>query len=215
MKTVFIVLISISIAMSSRAQQHVSIGPTAGFGHNWLYNEAFTADYEKSFHPSYNVGLKMVYSIVNHWGISADLKFSGEGGRFNLKTGDNEFIYRANYIRLPIQGIYFFGEYGQAVRPKISLGPSFGFLVGGKYKQEVNEQSTYEQNINQLFKGFDLGLNVAAGANFRVSPNTWLNTDLTYYHGLSDVSESDNTIRNRGIGVNVGLLFGINAPVVK
>ena len=207
MKTVLIFITAISLTVTA-AGQHISIGPTAGFGHSWLTLENAPAGYDNSFHPAYNFGAKLVYSIETYWGLSADVKFSGEGGK--LSNNNNDLVYRANYIRVPLQGIYFFGDYGQAVRPKISLGPSFGFLTGGKYKTRVNEQTQSEGDIKNIFTGFDVGLNAAVGANIRVAPATWLNTDITYYHGFSDVSETNNSVRNRNIGINVGLLFGLS-----
>jgi Outer membrane protein beta-barrel domain len=217
MKRALILIAGISIVMMGHAQQHLSLGPTAGFGHSWLSMDQGTPGYDKAFHAQYNIGAKLVYSIETHWGLSADLKFSSEGGRFSTSQDNGELVYRANYIRIPLQGIYFFGEYGDKVHPKISVGPSFGFLVGGKYKTKVNEQTMSEGDSKDLFKGFDVGANIAAGANIRLTPNTWLNTDLTYYHGLTDISDNNNNneIRNRGIGINVGVMFGIDAPKAK
>ncbi len=62
----------------------------------------------------------------------------------------------------------------------------------------------------ELFKGFDFGLNGAVGTNIRLSPATWLNADVTYYHGLTSVNEAGtNKWKNRGLGLNVGVLWGI------
>ncbi|MEI9810142.1 MAG: porin family protein [Bacteroidota bacterium] len=146
-------------------------------------------------------------------GISADLKFSSEGGTLQSDEGGDEYkyTYRGNYIRLPLQGIYFFGELGDKVRPKVSLGPSFGFLVGGKSKLEVNGTKTDEADSKDAFTRFDIGLNAAAGANFRIGTNKWLNTDITYYHGFSnvfeDAGEKNKKVRNRGLGINIGITF--------
>src|SRR5690349_17697127 len=126
MKKLFIVLLFLSTAFLSRSQ-NISIGVTGGFGHAWSNLET-SAD--KRFHPAYNLGAKIVYSFQSHWGVSGDLKYSGEGSTYGA-DGDNKTVVRANYIRVPLQGIYFFGEYGDRIRPKISLGPSFGFFVGG------------------------------------------------------------------------------------
>jgi hypothetical protein len=214
MKTfIMCLLLAAATTLSVQAQikQRFSIGPTAGFGHSWLSLDNGISGYDSKFHSSYNIGAKLVYSIENHWGLSADLKYSSEGGQFKQESNDeNHLVYRANYIRLPIQGVYFFNDYGDRFRPKISLGPSFGFFVGGESKTEVQEEITDEVDSKNLFKGFDFGLNGAVGANFRLSPATWLNADVTYYHGLSNVSETSSfEWKNRGLGLNVGVLFGI------
>ncbi|RYE48801.1 MAG: PorT family protein, partial [Sphingobacteriales bacterium] len=120
-------------------------------------------------------------------------------------NGDKS-IGRVNYIRVPLQGIYFFGDYGQAVRPKISLGPSFGFLVGGETKTDINGQ-TITFKTKEVAKSFDFGLTGAIGANFRIAEATWLNADIAYYHGLIDASKTIAEIKNRNIGINIDKVY--------
>jgi hypothetical protein len=46
--------------------------------------------------------------------------------------------------------------------------------------------------------------------NFRLAQRTWLNTDLAFYQGLTDITKNNNsTQRNGNVGVNVGLLLGL------
>lgn len=182
--------------------QNLSFGPTAGLGHSWTNSGIGTADTKMNAY--YNLGGKLVYSFVTNWGVSADVKFSGEGHKIESAQGNKSTI-RANYVRVPLQGIYFFGKYGDRVRPKISAGPSFGFLAGGKQKPFINEES--DVRTKDIWKGLDFGLTVAAGGNVRVAPATWLNLDIAYYHGITDVWESGAKGKNRNLGINVGLTF--------
>ena len=103
-----------------------------------------------------------------------------------------------------MKGIYFFRDYGASFRPKISLGPSIGFLVGGK-----EEYGSTEMEAKDLYKSIDVGLLANAGFHYNLVTNTWLHFDINYYHGFSDVSEAAETNRNRNIGVNLGVAFGI------
>ncbi len=212
MKKVFVLAAIVFVAGSLNAQ-HISLGPTAGFGHSWLRVEDRPDGLDNKFHSSYNFGAKFVYSIVEHWGVSADAKFSSEGGTFKGLDGldEGDLTYRANYIRVPIQAAYFFGSLGDKVRPKVSIGPSFGFLVGGKAKADVNGGGTETiADIKDLFESFDLGGVVNAGANFKLSGNMWLNADLGYYHGFTNANKDDDqTIKNSNLTINVGLLFPI------
>lgn len=208
------ILVSVAAVLSVSLinAQNLSFGPTAGVGHSWI-----TIDYEddaldNTFFASYNVGAKLVYSFVSHWGISADVKFSSEGGskKGNVTGGDHhDYNYRMNYIRIPIQGIYFFGDLGDKVRPKVALGPSFGFLVGGRTKLEVNEEDANEYEADEIFEKSDIGLTASAGANFNLGKGRWLNTDLTYYHGFKQILRppTDIDVNNRGIGINIGITF--------
>lgn len=202
MKRVMIVLALASSAVAVRAQ-NLSLGPTAGFGHSWTSSDNGNVD--GRFHPSYNIGGKLVYSFVSHWGVSADVKFSSEGETLGPDK-DNKQVFRANYIRVPLQGIYFFGEYGNKVRPKISVGPSFGFLAGGETREYVNGNEVSKVKTKDYAKSFDFGLTGAAGLNVRVAKATWLNADIAYYHGLTDVIKNGDA-KNRNIGVNLGILF--------
>jgi hypothetical protein len=197
---ILIVLVVISSFVANA--QNLSFGPTAGFGHSWTNADIGNAD--NAFHPNYNIGGKMVYSFVTSWGISGDIKFSSEGQTIKTSTG-NKISARANYIRIPLQGIYFFGEYGDRVRPKISIGPSFGFLVGGETDNGLNDEKT---KTKEVWNNFDFGFTAAGGANIRVARATWLNLDLAYYHGITNVAKVGDA-KNRNIGLNVGITFPV------
>jgi len=200
---------AILLAVNGVNAQHLSLGPTAGFGHSWGRDDNSAT--KNKFHPAYNVGAKLVYSTLSHFGFSADVKFSGEGGTIETMSGSTKYKVetRANFIRVPLQAIYFFGKYGDKIRPKVSLGPSLGFMVGGKSKAFENDKKIGEGDTKDAVKGFDLGANVAAGANFRIKEGVWLNADVTYYHGLVDISKAAGNAYQSGVGLNIGVLFPI------
>lgn len=216
MKKLVIALTALVLASTAKAQ-NLSLGPTIGFGHSWITD--FGGD--AAFHPSFNFGGSLVYSSNAHWGFGIDLKFSREGGKIQNVYVLDSFIddkrtINNDYLRVPLKVIYFFNEYGNPVRPKISLGPTFGFLVGGKTTYETGSISHVTDTKN-YFKNFDLGLQGSAGINFRLAKNTWLNTDLSYYQGLMDVIKTNTgeASHNGNIGVNVGLTFGIGTVTSK
>jgi len=188
--------------------QHLSLGPTAGFGHSWLSDGESAS--KNRFNPSYNIGGKLVYSTLTNWGFSLDAKFSGEGGTIG-DNSDDKTVINLNYIRVPVQAIYFFGKVGNAIRPKVSLGPSFGFLIGGKTKDYENGNLVTEVKSKDYVKSFDLGINGAVGLNFRIAKATWLNADISYTHGLTDLSKisGNGDLKQRNLGLNVGVLFPI------
>jgi outer membrane protein W len=202
MKTAMIVIAIILVNYSVKAQ-NLSFGPTGGFGHSWTNSDKGSLD--RKFHASYNLGGKFVYSFMSHWGVSGDLKFSSEGQTLGVDQ-NNKSVTRLNYIRIPLQGIYFFGNYGERIRPKVSLGPSLGFLVGGKSKVYDNGTVNNEVKSKDFANSFDFGLTGAAGANIRINTATWLNLDLAYYHGLTDLSDA-STAKNRNLGINIGVTF--------
>jgi len=210
MKKVMIIVAVLGIGFVSKAQTF-SIGPTGGFGHSWITN----TNGDTKFNPAWNAGIAAIYSTNSHFGIGADVTYSAEGNKVNNLTGvadgaDNvKSIVNANYIRVPVKAIYFFGDNNSAVRPKVYAGPSFGFLTGGKTNVNVDGVVSKTDTKDQI-KNFDFGATAGAGLNFKVAPRTWLNTDVAYYQGLTDITESKNTTkRNGNVGVNVGLLVGL------
>lgn len=218
MKRIFSLAAVIFVAGSLNAQT-LSFGPTAGFGHSWLRLPSDAGEVDRGFHPAYNGGVKLVYSFVSHWGVSADVKFSSEGGTFKDTDSDDKQIWRLNYIRVPLQGIYFFEQLGDRVRPKVSLGPSFGFLMGAKSRTKVNGELSDKTDIKDELNTFDLGATVAVGANIRLGNDTWLNTDISYLHSFTGVldngaSASDN-FKNSGLNLNIGILFPLGGSSKK
>jgi outer membrane protein W len=202
MKRAMIVAAILSVGFISKAQT-VSFGPTGGFSHSWI--SGTTGD--GKFNPAWNAGISFVYSTKSHFGIGADVKYSAEGNKTEDLGVTNTI--NTNYVRVPLKAIYFFGKQGNTVRPKISAGPTFGFLTNANATTSV-EGTKVKTDITDDVKGFDFGVNAAAGLNFRVAQRTWLNTELAYYQGLTDITKNSNTTsRNGNVGVNVGLLVGL------
>ena len=201
----WMMILVVCMSAKSLLAQHLSIGPTAGFGHGWLTTSDTENRTKTLFHPTYNVGAKLVYSIMSNWGVSADVLFSNEGGTRGIDNNTKSSL-RINYIRVPLQAIYFFGKYGDKIRPKISIGPSFGFLIGATQKDYVNGTKINEESVTNQLNKVDVGLNAAVGANIRLCKSTWLNTDITYYNGFTNLAKIGNS-KQRGIGLNIGVLF--------
>lgn len=198
-------------AISKLNAQRFSIGPTTGFGHSWITN----IDGDGKFNTMWSAGLSFIYSTKTNFGIGADIKYSSEGNKKHYLTGEEgrtaDFtgVINENYIRVPVKLIYFAGKYGSAFRPKLWVGPSFGFLTSAN---QVNDYSDgkMKQDIKDYMKDFDFGVTAGAGLNFRLAPKTWLNTDLAFYQGLSNITKNEGTTQHNGsLGVNVGLLVGL------
>ena len=202
MKQLMLTVATILVIATTHAQLNLSVGPNAGFGHTWMHGDD---DPKNKYQPAGNFGVAFVYSHNNHVGLGLDLKYSIEGAKKERTDVDFTTTTRLNYIRIPLKGIYFFRDYGASLRPKISLGPSFGFLVSGK----IDNGST-ELDAKDYYKSFDVGLLASAGFHYNLVTNTWLQFDVSYYHGFSDVlSDAERSNKNRNIGVNLGVAFGI------
>ena len=134
MKQTIVIAALVLAGIVSKAQT-VSFGPAGGYGHSWISN----SDGDTKFNPAWNAGLSFIYSSKSHFGLGVDVKYSAEGNKINEKIpGPADGLIsatstvNANYIRVPVKAIYFFGNENSAVRPKIYAGPSIGFLTSGR-----------------------------------------------------------------------------------
>ncbi len=222
------IMICVCISVTANAQSRFSLGPNAGFGHSWIDNFK-----DNKYKAAGNAGLSLIYSTKSSFGIGADLKYSFEGGERHFQTTIPTTLnivedIDLDYIRIPIKAMWFFGNYGNRVRPKVSLGPSFGFLVGGKSERTVtnNAGTLVGQENNdseeENWDKFDLGLTAAVGLNYRLVRDIWFNADIAYLHGLTDARKEDRKnpatypgyspdqrYKNRNLQINIGVNFGL------
>lgn len=188
----------------------VSLGPVVSLGSSWVSN--LPGSQEAIFSPAFGLGL--MYSASEHWGLGSKLMVSSEGYRQNFDWGPgyhSEATVRPTYLRLPIEVNYFFGEYGDRVRPKIYAGPSLGARLSEtvRYSGDPLPSNEVIRTDGHNFSDFDAGLTFGAGANVRVGRQAWLNLDGGYYHGLVDVHADNDFNANRNLRLNVGMLFGL------
>lgn len=193
--------------------QNLSFGPVAGINHSWMTN----AGNNRHFNPGLNIGGTLTYSFNPSWGVGGDLLYTMEGVK-NRSEGNTVVTTRdanLDFIRIQPKLIHFFGDLGDAIRPKLFVGGSVGFLVGGNTTTTVstNMESadvTTKVKSKDLYNSVDAGVFAGAGINWRIGKATWLNTDLVYNNGLIDLSKSNNSWQaSRGVAFNVGLTFPI------
>jgi outer membrane protein W len=196
--------------------QNVSFGPVVGVGHSWI-----TGVENTKFKPSVNIGGTLVYSFVPHWGIGGDIRFSFlEGVKTKVESGNNKVVTNLNatYLRIPLKAFYFFGEYGDRLRPKLYIGPSVGFFLGGNQKIKTtagNNSNTIKTDSKDYLKSIDFGFVAGGGINYRLQKSTWLNVDLVYNNGLIDISEGNSYNASRNLGISAGVTFPMGTVLPK
>jgi outer membrane protein W len=199
-----IALLVLSAGIAPAQIEYTSIGPVAGFGHNWVSN-LFGMN---RFNASPYLGVGLVYARDAHWGYGGQAEFSWEGYRVADQAG-NISVATPMYLRVPLRVYYFFGDYKNAVRPKVYLGPSFGLKLSEQ--DAMRGGDVLASDDIGTFRTFDFGLNGGVGLNVRLNKGVWLNTDLGYYQGLTDAVKDPagkyNT--NQNLALSAGILFGI------
>ncbi|WP_170110559.1 porin family protein [Flavilitoribacter nigricans] len=171
--------------------QTFSIGPRVGVNFANLTSDG--SDFQNN--TLLVAGITSTYSINEKAGIGVDLLYSGEGAESN-NFGD----LALNYVRLPIMFQYFFRELGDDFRPKIYAGVAPGLLVNA-------EQG--EREVIDNYNKFDFAGTAGLGFHYRITGGTWLNTDVRYLRGFSNVIDATPELYNQHVQVSVGLSFGI------
>ena len=180
-------------SISAQTNSKLWIGPSVGVGHTYFvpYNN------DVEFQPQYSVGLTTCYSFDDYWGITGSALYSSEGRL--MDDGRKRSDIRLDYIRIPVRGIFFFAGMDEAVRPKISVGPSLGILV--------NEDGT---TVGQKAESADFGVNATGGFDIKVNDDVSITAEVSYYQGfIKNRPNYDKKEYNGNVGINVGLLFSI------
>jgi outer membrane protein W len=206
-------LLSIAAGTTAKAQKSkkISLGIVGSAGHSWTSNTSGNLDFK--FAPALGIG--MVYSHNEHWGYASELLVAHEGYK-NDYPRNNGVVQKLTvnpvYLRMPMHLVYFFGKYGDRVRPKIYAGPSLALKVDEQQWSRNGFDNETRMYNTDMFRRFDIGINAGVGANFRLARKTWLNADLGYTHGLMDAMVDDvnnNHNGNRNIRGTVGVMWGL------
>ena len=179
----------------AQEQDRWSIGPRVGV--NW--SNVTNVDGSEAI-TGLAIGPTITYSINENSGITFDILYSSEG----YKTPAEEFAIR--YLQIPLYYDFFFGELGNAFRPKVYVGLQPGFFL--------NTKSDDIEFGDDYFNKFVLAATGGLGFNLRVANRIWLNTDLRSHIGLSDIRadefQSGDAQRPRNVQLSLGLCYGFS-----
>ncbi len=195
------------------AQQRFSAGPRIGLN---MANYWGNADGMK-FKPGISAGAFLMYSSLNHFGISADVLYAQRGTRYEDAT--RRFTQRVNYLEIPVVGRYFLNLSGN-FRPNIFIGPSVAIKlnakrVNGEYINGGSGPALNADNSND-FKNLDLGATGGFQLNWGTGNRQRFLIDARYNLGLSGVQNNlpnawgaRNSLQNSTITLSLGYGFGI------
>ncbi|MFM9944774.1 MAG: porin family protein [Bacteroidia bacterium] len=210
------------IATTTAFSQTLSIGPRIG-GTLTKFGGLDNASYKTGL----TAGAFLVYSKREHTGLGIEILYSGEGSKHEnttmngTTTNKYEYNTRLHYIKVPFHATYFFNNAGDNLRPKISLGPSVGFLMGTK--QNITLHSTTsgtttttesENKVLDNYNRLDVGLAIRTGFNYKIKSKLWLNVDLRYNYGILNILKNaaygSNKMNNQGASLSLGLAYGLD-----
>ena len=198
MKKLLFTLIVTSLASTGLFAQGLSGGVKAGVN---LANLTGDDVEDSDMRIAYHVGGYVNYAFSESVSLQPELLFNSVGAKTSYTDpdfGDVEETFVLNYLSVPVDLVYSFGNFN------IQAGPQFGFLLSAKDKYEIDGESD-DVDIKDEMKGIDFGVNLGVGANFGK-----LNATARYVIGLSNVIDSDDAdVKNGVIQVSLGYrLFG-------
>lgn len=203
--TLFSLLLISTCLSSSFAQQRFSAGPRVG-----LNLSTFGMDAKGyTLRPGVTAGAFLMYSSLNHFGISGDVLYSQMGASYS--QANESFKQRINYLEIPIALRYFLTLNGN-FRPNIFFGPSVGFKLNAKQTDLVRNNVSYPTIDNSsAFRSADLGLIAGFQLNFKgFGERQRFLIDARYRYGLSDITFDDNqNVNNSTITLTLGYGFGV------
>ena len=186
----FLLLVSlVSLCLSTAlAQQRFSAGPRLGLNLSTLRGDV--TSYKLT--PGLVAGGFLMYSSLNHFGISADVLYSQRGGKFTGTDPGNvpvEFKQQINYLEIPVALRYFLTLEGD-FRPNLFFGPSLVIPLSAKRLNNKSGTTTFPDVDNsKTFKNLDLGLLAGFQLNFPgFGARQRFLIDARYTLGLADVT---------------------------
>jgi len=199
-------MIIIGFCQSVAAQSYFSMGPTVGLGATTIINTP-----TPGVRIAANAGLTFIYNVSEHVDLEFDIMYSAEGEKGDIVPYNNSIIVTSNlhYFRLPVKATYLFYEYNKKIRPKIFAGPSFGYLIGGKTELQTINNRTPIINSKVVYKPFDVGVVAGVGFNHMLNEYTWINADVSYFHGLPNNRRNTDDDHNRNLMLNVAMIFSL------
>ena len=193
-----LILIFVSCKSSVYAQQRFSAGPRVGVNiSNYSGGNGTTTAI-----AGFTAGAFVMYSSLNHFGISADLLYSQKGAKIQ-----SPLKQRINYLEIPIALRYFLTRSGD-FRPNLFVGPSVGLKLNAT---EINETTNAKQDISNNINAVDLGLMAGFQLNFKgFGARQRFLIDGRYTYGLPKVFNLTNVDRHNSVfSLTLGYGFGI------
>lgn len=195
------------------AQQRFTAGPRLGLNMSSYWNN----NTYMSYTPGVAAGVFLMYSSLNHFGISGDLLYSQRGTNYN--DGHIKFTQHVNYLEIPVVARYFLTLSGN-FRPNVFVGPSLGIKLNAKRTNgEVLSGSSpgvINTDNSSDFNNLDLGATGGIQLNWGLGHRQHFLIDARYTLGLTDVQTNlPNLWVNRGplsnstATITLGYGFGV------
>jgi len=170
-------------------------------------NQSFSGDGAPS--PSSKVGFHVggfvEIKVSDKFAIQPELLYSTQGSKFNEIVNYQGTDYKAEVtLKLSYINIPFMLKYYAADKFSLEAGPQIGFLTTAKLAVK-NQGNSNEQDIKDIFKSTDFGLNLGVGYEFAKN----FSAGVRYNIGLTNIVKdgSGDEIKNNVFSLSLGCKF--------
>lgn len=221
MKRMFLVAAATIIASVSFSQIRYGVQVIGNAG-----NASFKADglpsVKKPMQIGFGAGVAAELPLQNNMSIRTSLNYLQKKSALEFEIPimpgkTHKVTTTLNYLELPVNFVYTIPM--ESTSFYIGAGPSFGYGISGKTKYKGWEFQGESQDIiaveesskpfkkdedGDAMKRFDISANVNAGVQF----NNGLYVNAGYLAGLTNLGYPEQTYKNRGILLTVGVMLG-------
>jgi hypothetical protein len=179
--------------------QSPKIGFKAGLNLNHVSSNDHDLKHDLKTRPSIHLGMVADFEMSKSLSFQPQLLFSGRGAKES--HGDHSDVIAFNSLELPLNFVY---RKDSAKGIFVGMGPSLGYNLNGKIKEEGDSENIEFGSKEGEFKRLDLGLNALLGYKF--SQRYFVSTN--YSLGLSNwTNTSSVTWKNNIAGISIGYFF--------
>lgn len=174
-------------------------------------------DVDRSFYVGGLIGAEFEYQVAKPFSLAAGVNFAMQGCQwadYEYKDGDNYdktkgLKMELTYLNVPVvANVYLFKGFA------IKTGVQFGFLLGAKYKANMESKTgnlvkkeDYSQDVMDGCKKFDISIPI--GVSYQV-PTIPIYIDARYNLGLTNINkEGDTNFNNQVFQLTVGYKFAL------
>lgn len=179
--------------------QSPKLGLKAGVNINHISSNDHDLKHDLKSRTSLHLGLVADFEMSKSLSFQPQLLFSGRGAKES--HGDHSDVYAFNSLELPLNFVY---RKSSAKGVFVGMGPSLGYNLNGKIKEEGESEDIEFGSKEGQIKRFDVGLNALLGYKF--TQRYFVSTN--YSLGLSNwTNTSSSTWKNNIAGISIGYLF--------
>ena len=161
-------------------------------------------------------GLTFQVDLSEHFGIRLGAGYQRKGVRDEVlftdvngtRTGTVDVTYATDFLTFPLMARYAFG---QATRFSIGLGPYAGMLLQAKETWSGTGLQGGDVDRTDDLEPWDFGISASGGAAWSLGGNLWINAEVRYDKGLTNISAlpvvDDGSIRTNAVSLLVGCSY--------